>query len=327
MDFKTPYIKLPLPVNYDSKDADFFVKINDWKKNDDSSKIVKNVKVTYEGYFMQNFKLHPDSFFGKQNYNLGLKERLKLYLSSSNENIKLGTWCTDPWGNGYYHWIVDTLQRYYSIYEMNSEITLLLPESYKSLGFVTESLKSLKIKHKWVGKNEVVKVESLYLPAFIKPRGTCNPKYISTLANKLRQMPFIYSTPKKMVYISRQKALRRKIQNEDEVIDLMHKHNIDVLYMEEISWVDQMQIMANANVLISLHGAGLTNMVIMPKNSKVLEIRMDTGFNQVCYYELAGSLGHYYYYNKARPYSENDSPGYGNCIVDIQKLETIIKNF
>ena len=94
--------------------------------------------------------------------------------------------------------------------------------------------------------------------------------------------------------------------------------------MEEMNWNKQMQIMANTNILFSLHGAGLANALIMPKGAKMLEIRMSTGFNQVCYYELAGALSIDYYYLKADPVSSNDSPGYGDCLVNTVELEQTV---
>lgn len=324
MEFSTKYSILKLPINYSTEDVCLFSKINDWDDFDDSISYIQNAKVFNSGIILKSIEVHPISYFGKSFKALSLINRLKLFFTKSEKTIETATWCSDNWGNGYFHWIVDTLQRYYSL-KKSDDLILLLPEEYRGIGFIRESLDCLQIEHYWVKQSKPVKVKDLVLPAFIRPRGTCNPKLIELLSNKLRQLQFLVDLSKKPIYVSRQKAGKRKISNEQEVIKLMEKFGIEVLFMEDHSWAEQMLVLANSNVLIGLHGAGLSNMVMMPLGSRILEIRMETGVNQVCFFELANSLNHKYYYLKAKPETVNDTPEKGNCVVNIPELEELIK--
>ena len=48
----------------------------------------------------------------------------------------------------------------------------------------------------------------------------------------------------------------------------------EIIYPESISISEQVNLFNNAEIVISLHGASLTNIMYMNKNKKVLEIRI-----------------------------------------------------
>ena len=66
--------------------------------------------------------------------------------------------------------------------------------------------------------------------------------------------------------------------------------------MEDWSYEEQISYTSRASVLLSLHGAGLTHMLFMPKGSKVIEIRLDGDSLNNCYFSMASGLDHDYFY-------------------------------
>ena len=108
------------------------------------------------------------------------------------------------------------------------------------------------------------------------------------------------------IYISRSKGYKRTLVNDRSVIPLMEKRGYKVVFCEELSIQDQINIFNRADTVVSIHGAGLTNMLFMNPGSKVLEIRNGLGNHMNnCFLALADTLGHDYYYyigdQKAKP--------------------------
>jgi len=52
----------------------------------------------------------------------------------------------------------------------------------------------------------------------------------------------------------------------------------------------------NADILIGVHGAGLTNMLFMKENSNILELRRKDDDHNNCYFSLAAACKHKYWY-------------------------------
>ena len=99
--------------------------------------------------------------------------------------------------------------------------------------------------------------------------------YNHFLINELRHLfvKDITSKPTRKVFISRLKASRRKILNEDAVVEFLKTQNWEIHYFEDYSFRKQREIMSKTKYLISLHGAGLTNLLFMKEGGKVLELR------------------------------------------------------
>ena len=82
---------------------------------------------------------------------------------------------------------------------------------------------------------------------------------------------------------------------------------------------DQIKIYTSSKVIGGLHGGGLTNMLFMKSGSFVFEVRRNKDSKNNCYFSLANSLDHKYYYTLAN--SETDDMFLSDCTVDCKKLE------
>lgn len=60
--------------------------------------------------------------------------------------------------------------------------------------------------------------------------------------------------------------------------------------------------------LIAVHGAGLTNMLFMPKLQNVLEIKSHGDYKNYCYYFMSNVMKHNYFYFLAQNINYNDGP-------------------
>ncbi|MEM7491951.1 MAG: glycosyltransferase family 61 protein [Pseudomonadota bacterium] len=80
------------------------------------------------------------------------------------------------------------------------------------------------------------------------------------------------SKPSRCVYISRGKAGRRRVLNEDALEAVFERYGVEVLHLEDYSISETAAIIDSASHIIAPHGAGLANLVFARPGTKVLEL-------------------------------------------------------
>jgi hypothetical protein len=75
----------------------------------------------------------------------------------------------------------------------------------------------------------------------------------------------------KRVFISRSDSTR-KILNEDQIFNLLKKHGFEFYELTKMSLVDQISLLYNAEIVVSEHGANLTNIIFCQSGTKIVEI-------------------------------------------------------
>ena len=91
------------------------------------------------------------------------------------------------------------------------------------------------------------------------------------------------------LYISRAKS-RRSLPGEREIERVLMSNGFRIVYFEEMSFVEQLKAIRSADIIVSPHGAGLSNLIVAKPRTKVVEI-MTQGWANSCYGHLASSLG------------------------------------
>lgn len=76
---------------------------------------------------------------------------------------------------------------------------------------------------------------------------------------------------KHKVYISR-RGSKRSFSNEESLERHLKDIGFNIIKPETLTFEEQVKIFSNVDVLVAGHGAGLTNMLFMPKGSKIIEI-------------------------------------------------------
>jgi hypothetical protein len=127
------------------------------------------------------------------------------------------------------------------------------------------------------------------------------------------------------LYISRRKAARKKVENEDEIEPIIKKYGFEIVSNEEFSFLDQISYFSKAKYLISIHGSGLTNILFMKPGSSVLEFHKkktnSKDWHSHAFWYLADCLGFDYYYQLCVPTDTEHDYFTANFIVDPVKLE------
>ena len=102
------------------------------------------------------------------------------------------------------------------------------------------------------------------------------------------------AAPHRRVFVSRARASRRRLVNEDQVWELLEPAGFERVHMEELTFAGQVALMRQTAVLFAPHGAGLTNMMFCPRGAHVVEIA-DLTFPNPNFYALASALRHRYW--------------------------------
>ena len=195
---------------------------------------------------------------------------------------------TNNFWNNYYHWVVETLTRLFAYPEnerprliVNSPLAPWQLESLHLMGFRDDELLFLDDGYH--------RFETLYFPSHIG----INPLTLNWLRDQL--LPKTRPQPSKRLYVSRRLATRRRVLNENELEPVLLEHGFTFVDLEKFSFAEQVSTFAEAEIVVAIHGAGLTNMVWAPPNCKIMEI-MDPNHVSLMYYVLSEVLGQRYWY-------------------------------
>jgi capsular polysaccharide biosynthesis protein len=233
-------------------------------------------------------------------------------------------WITDYWSTGYFHWLTDVLTRLFAVRDRVRELLLVLPGKYEACEHVQSSLRAFGVTDiDFVGPNEVVECRSLVMPSHTAPSGHFNEEAIRGVRDVLLTAfgDANAAGSEVKLYISRAKAARRRIVNEDDVTSVLREFGFETIYAEELSFEQQVQIFSRARYIVSNHGAGLTNMLFMQGGGSVLELRHHTDCINNCYFTMSSALDLDYFYQTCAPQDPTADPHDADLLVDTDQLK------
>lgn len=226
--------------------------------------------------------------------------------------------------NNYYHWVVEILTRLFAYPDterprliVNSPLASWQSESLHMLGFSDDDL--LLLDHGYHS------FETLYFPSHIG----INPLTLNWLRSKM--LPGERPRPSKRIYISRRMAARRRVLNEEELEPILLERGFTFVDLETFSFAEQVKTFSEAEMIVAIHGAGLTNMVWAPPGCKVLEL-MHPSHVKLMYYVLSELLGQPYWYcggqasDTADAERHGGAAGHGNLTVPVELFRNILSD-
>jgi|LauGreDrversion4_2_1035121.scaffolds.fasta_scaffold21194_1 hypothetical protein len=322
-------IKRNLPKNFEKSHKIYFEILKQieiatpYLKHHGFSLLIDNgVLLNWKGFCSQS--LLYDSRLHEKLFLIRIIKYLIKKIFSGNLSIrcsrKIKISVINEWTNNYFHWLTEALPRLIFVKEYLTNFQLLLPESYKQYQYVLESLRILEIEVDWF-PDGVIFLNKLLIPSRQAPfPAHYNPEYILKVNNAIVHNLILNFQLGDRIYISRRNAKMRKIKNEDEVISLITLFGFKVVECEKLSFNEQVSVFYNARVLMSIHGAGLTNMLFGKKGMIVYEFSLENQSLDKCYYTLADALQHKYFYQFCKSDTKMNSYQDSNLIVDLDTL-------
>jgi hypothetical protein len=288
------------PVNYNEKDKQLFDHYTGYLSGNETVFQFDNVYVSNEGIVFKSFNNSAACFphvgfradygfvYVLQNYLF----RKKIKTSDDKTYVLI----YDFWSAwNYYHLLIDTLPRLLSIINelKQDDHVLLLPANCSE--FVKRILGHFEITHaSYIKENEYFQIKKLKLSYYLAGSGHIHPSKLYDVnqffINKINS-----TLDKKKIYMSRSKQKARLVLNEQEIISVVTDLGFEVVYFEDYTFEQQVELCKGVNYLVSSHGANLTNLMWMNEGAKVLELIRSSAPN-FCYWALANAAKVDYYY-------------------------------
>ena len=111
----------------------------------------------------------------------------------------------------------------------------------------------------------------------------------------------------KLIYISRNRSPRRRIENEEELLPILERYGFERHYLEEMDLPSQAALFAAARMVVAPHGAGLANLVWSREGTTVLELYPEF-YHDPSFRILASSCGLDYHYLICKSPGADDVP-------------------
>ncbi|MEH7179234.1 glycosyltransferase family 61 protein [Neobacillus vireti] len=130
----------------------------------------------------------------------------------------------------------------------------------------------------------------------------------------------------KRIFISREDALHRKVLNEKEVFAVLEKYGFKMVKLSTLSFVEKIELFNQAEVIVSPHGAGLTNLIFCNPGTKVVELFTPT-YLLPCFHIISNhmELDYYGLIGEVVPRDAHRSNHKDPIVIDIDKLKKTIK--
>lgn len=308
-------------------------------------KTIKNTFISHEGLVLKNFLLHPHCAFnltGKKDNTFYLqfwKLTLEQYIVSTygksltKKTLKDTTYLHiyTKWF-GYFFWLTDSLPKLIKTKAIHKNVKLIYPENWKSISYVNEVLDMFPdLDKEIIPKGVHIQVKKLCLPKTRKWSGYIPKDDIDLIKHFIVQLIEKNSNKSKFgkrIYISREKAQRRKPINESELNEVLENFGFDRICLEDFSILEQLTIIYNAEIVIGLHGAGLANCLMMQEGRKLIELapqvrtekELRTSFKQLA---ETCKLNYEVIFNPIELKNEQDIYD-NNITVNLKKLEELL---
>lgn len=201
----------------------------------------------------------------------------------------------------YYHWMCRTLPliRLYKMFFDLKEIDFFYIGQFPLANFHRESLERAgigaeKMLQKACTADRIIAAFSSRTQYF-GAAPVLKENYCFTKSLFQPDIQMGQSVPMKRIYVTRGNVKRRKVINEEQVVQSLEKYGFTTVSMDGKSLREQIQIFASAEAIVAPHGAALTNLLFIQPGTKVIEL-FPYGYVNNCFYALANYAKACYFY-------------------------------
>jgi hypothetical protein len=262
------------------------------------------VGVTHDGQIILDTVMDLPNVLPKCSPRLLMKyDRLKTDVHFDRVLSLVHIFCNNHYVN-YFHWLTDSLlllegaeayERKYGVpikILVNEKLKPFQKQYFELLGIKEDQLVYWK-DYKKANVKELIVVKSrrtgTNMDEIVSPQGVrwLRERVVQHLPSKLIQF-------NKRVFLSRQNTNCRRIVNFEELKPLLEKYDFQIVDAEDLNIAEQVQLFKSVEVLFTVHGAGLTN-IIFSEKLQILElignVDRPNDFQWYCaYYSMSQAL-------------------------------------
>lgn len=310
-------LKNKLPLNFQQWMERFFIPIQNTFVKIPGIKKLKHVFVTNQGLVIKNNKLVIGSAFNLKGnldntfywpyWKLAVEQKIVCRFGKSLKYKKLNDDKTyllihSKWFN-YSFWINSFLVRLIQAEQAGllPELILIYPQEWDSIPYVVESLQCFNLQKEVIPSDHHLFVEHLIMPETREWSAIFHEEHVTMVKNKIVPEALERTTLKKFpkhIYLTRKKRSVRCIENEEVLIPILKKYDVEILNFEDYSFWDQVALMHHADSFISIHGAGFSNVIFMQEGSLILELvnqQYAEAEYKMPFWKLSVACNHHYF--------------------------------
>ncbi len=288
-----------------------------------------DISILSNGFMAQNGRLVLDYFFDLDPPSLW-RSRAKAalsghYLKARSRGVPCDRrilYFTEAGSRGFFHWFGDALQKLEAVDHNRPElmgVPFFVPHGLPP--FAHETLAAYPIGLVSIQRNQKLHAKHVTVLSRVAPTGNFRPDLMNSMRARLRSHFGLTGMPSRRIYVSRQDAPRRRVANEDEIRPVLAKHGVEFVSMAGLSYAEQAACLGEAELVVGLHGAGLTHMILMRPDTRVLELRTSGDSHSNCYFSLASAIGINYWYLGCKSANSKNSTHDGDVFVDSRELD------
>lgn len=166
----------------------------------------------------------------------------------------------------FYHFLIDDLASLLRVLEENPE--------YKPMFFgpipkyVEEVLELLGISYE-ISSQSVITIRDLKVP---KKKLQYMLEFQASIQSRIKKELLLDTKSPSKIYIGRRNLARNDEILEDKLRALLVPNGFVEVFPDELSFLEQARLFANAEAVIALHGGALSNIVFCSRSTKIIEI-------------------------------------------------------
>jgi capsular polysaccharide biosynthesis protein len=235
----------------------------------------------------------------------------------------------------YFHWMFDVLRRLELLRKSNIEFDRIVMNRGKyftkeNCGFQDESLKLLGItQDKLIECNQDTHIlaKQLIVSSMAGYSAHVPKSVCQFLRNEFLSKVKIRKESKyKRIFISREDAEHRKVMNEDAVLSVLKKYGFKLVKLSTLSFTEKIELFQCAEVIVSPHGAGLTNLIFCNPGTKIVEMFTPT-YLMPCFHIISNHMDLDYYglIGEKVPQDDSRSNHKDPILIDLDKLNKTLE--
>lgn len=193
-------------------------------------------------------------------------------------------------GASYYHWMIEEVPRILASLPNNCDYLIYDYLSYSRLDLLRFIQRHMPFSFKRVIRSRRLSkhfiCENLNVANYVDTPGYPGMNTLRLLDRLSDCVPHEYSFTHEKFIISRRSNLGRSLQEADLFISKLTDQGFVVVYLEDFSFCQQVNLFRTAKEIIATHGAGLANLVFCKSRPIVIEL-FDSRYVHWCFWHLS----------------------------------------
>jgi Glycosyltransferase 61 len=264
---------------------------------------------------------------------LAWRARAKRLLTRKREHFDTAIWPTNRSHDAVYGWLVSALPNLYLLKKHQIHPPVLLPQRLYEIPRIAQSVELFadKLDIRYLETGCMAVVDNMWIIGPLSPPRESNRIHNGQVLRETadyikRKIGIRESTAKEKLYVSRQHS-RRRLENPAQVEAMIADHGFREVFLEDLDFAEQVRLFANASAVISVHGAGMANLMFCNSGTKVIEITHSAFKRHFFDLAVALDLDYRYINGTPQPDSRGKIRSTGNISLDPQKLQSTLGAF